>query len=466
MVSSVPAGLAIVPAAALCLGYLLPYVARQRARAWQVPLEDRFSANARVIEPAATAPQAEGSSSVPLLSGTNSKRTAPMHRPATSRPAKPVRPIQPARAGELEPAAARRRAAGRPQDSGPERDPSSADQRAARTRAAAIRAGLAGSFALLTILAVVLAVTADLSAWAAVTCAALTTGVLVSGQRAARADARARAAWDTAPTGARPAGTVARGSAPGAAQSAAERPGAAGASSRRAPAARVADGRRTGTGTRQAAARPQVGGSATAVGRPNPKASATAARGRAQGERAASADSPDSTGARRPGLSGRISGGRTTYHLPPSAPITPLDLDGEAARPAGRRRFTTARPTIPTLIEPPADSAPTAATSEDASSDEPPKPKRAPARTAVPAPTYAMMPGAPKWEPEALTALDYAKAREAAARVTQRAAAEALAEGLETPATGPIKIPGRVVFAEDALDLDRAIAARRRAAGR
>jgi hypothetical protein len=77
-----------------------------------------------------------------------------------------------------------------------------------------------------------------------------------------------------------------------------------------------------------------------------------------------------------------------------------------------------------------------------------------------------MMPGAPKWEPKALTALDYAQARQAAVRATQQAAADALAEGVETAVTGEVKIPGRVVFSEDAIDLDRAIAARRRAAGR
>jgi hypothetical protein len=77
-----------------------------------------------------------------------------------------------------------------------------------------------------------------------------------------------------------------------------------------------------------------------------------------------------------------------------------------------------------------------------------------------------MMPGAPKWEPKPLTATDYAQARAAATRATQRAAAESLAEGVATSVTGEIKIPGRIVFAEAALDLDRAIAARRRAAGR
>jgi hypothetical protein len=76
-----------------------------------------------------------------------------------------------------------------------------------------------------------------------------------------------------------------------------------------------------------------------------------------------------------------------------------------------------------------------------------------------------MMSGAPRWEPKALTAADYDQAEAAAAAETRRAAAAARAEGLETVVTGEIRIPGRVVFAEDAIDLDRAIRARRRAAG-
>jgi hypothetical protein len=75
------------------------------------------------------------------------------------------------------------------------------------------------------------------------------------------------------------------------------------------------------------------------------------------------------------------------------------------------------------------------------------------------------MAAAPRWEPRPLTAADYAEARDAASRATLRAAAEARAEGVETAATGPIQVPGRIIFQDGALDVDRAIAARRRAAG-
>jgi hypothetical protein len=83
----------------------------------------------------------------------------------------------------------------------------------------------------------------------------------------------------------------------------------------------------------------------------------------------------------------------------------------------------------------------------------------------VPPPSYTTVSGAPRWEPKPLTSADYAQARRAAARATQRAAEEARAEGVETAATGQIRVPGRIIFSDGALDLDRAIAARRRAAG-
>lgn len=336
-----------------------------------------------------------------------------MQRPATSRPAKPVR--APA------PAAAPRTAAAKAE---PLSRPDQAEFN--RARAAATRISLAAAFALLTIIGVTLSITSGLTVWAAVVCGALTGAVLVAGRRAVvverrrtrsrMPDAVARPAPGTA--GRAPAGQASVGRAP-AGQAA--RPSAKTAKTAR-PSARAAD-----SGQESHSRDGQSTGAHLEA--------------RASDGRAAS-----SSEARRPGVSGRVTGGRTVYHLPESVEIRPVEAAPEP------RRFT---PSRPARVAPPApESAPVAQ----------PKPARAPG--GVPAPTYTMMPGAPKWEPKALTALDYAHARDAATRATRQAAAEALAEGVETAATGEIRIPGRVVFSEDAIDLDRAIAARRRAAGR
>jgi hypothetical protein len=165
----------------------------------------------------------------------------------------------------------------------------------------------------------------------------------------------------------------------------------------------------------------------------------------------ASAAVEESNWARRPGVSGRVKSGRAVRHLPEPVKITPLEVSELAEERVKPRRVTPARPTpAPATAKLPRET----------------KPKKTLTQTVVPAPTYTLMPDAPKWEPRGLTDLDYAQARQAATKATERAAAEARAEGVELAVTGELKIPGRVVFADGALDLDRAIAARRRAAGR
>jgi hypothetical protein len=401
-----------------------------------------------------------------------------------------------------------------------------------------MRVCLAGSFALLTILAVVLKLTSGLTWWAAAVCAALTAAVLVAGRRAVVVERRAeryrQAALNAddavvavpaparvsagrlnaddavqAPTGRAKgvAGAARRskeafgqergdgrgseaapaGHAPGDVPlgRAARRAGAqrkdqtadgSGPSSRPAATAvsvpsglRPADSRRTSAddaGSERFGDTPsrESDWDRDAGGRAGTGATGSERLG-AKGESTASstdsaptlAAADEAARARRPGISGRVRNGRAVYHLPESVRIRPVELEDSAqeapAAAAKPRRLTPARPKAV-----PHDTRKAPARS--------PKPTRIAAPADIPAPTYTMMPGAPKWEPKALTALDYAQAREAAARATQRAAAESRAEGVETSATGEIKVPDRVVFADAALDLDRAIAARRRAAGR
>jgi hypothetical protein len=352
-----------------------------------------------------------------------------------------------------------------------------------------MRACLTGSFAILTILAVTLHLTSGLTVWAAAVCGALTAGVLVAGRHAVVVERRAQARRRDAASGAADASghpqfdEVPAASVNTAPQARTGTPAADPASPVSANArtpARATAGRTAGrddtadrgavllpdsrpsTGRRgRAAGSAEIGDDQTAEDSgwaPSAQAEADApadqsvGRGYAGGGGTAStAGTADSASARRPGISGRVQGGRAVYHLPESVQIRPVELD-EATEPARPRRLTPARP----------KAVPAAAPEQPAGT---PKPKRIAVPAGIPAPTYTLMPGAPKWEPKALTALDYAQAREAAARATQRAAAESLAEGVETAATGEIKIPDRVVFAEAALDLNRAIAARRRAAG-
>ncbi|MDR2347936.1 MAG: hypothetical protein LBD90_04830 [Bifidobacteriaceae bacterium] len=441
-----------------------------------------------------------------------------MQRPATSRPGKPVRPttpspqphVDPNRPGRQRPSAA----APIPGDAGRSNAVQpSVDPRTARARAAAMRAALAGAFALLTILAVTLRLTSDLTVWAAVVCGAATAAVLVAGGRAATADSRRQAGsagrrrdnagLDASAVRPRPPGTGRRPVSSLADTSSAVAGGAGrSASGGPAPAGRLAKSNARPKSVPAVAPSAPLGHPAGAAPdrRPpgeryrhaddvdgGPASAATSADRRARGSRhrdadgadagAASADRPakgerhrDADGgtdgtasadgpaqgasARRPGVSGRVQGGRGVYHLPESVEIRPVELGEPApAQPPQPRRFTTARPTR--VPQDPREAADDAAPARKPSAPSP-----------VPAPTYTMMPGAPKWEPKPLTATDYAQARAAATRATQRAAAESLAEGVATSVTGEIKIPGRIVFAEAALDLDRAIAARRRAAGR
>jgi hypothetical protein len=150
-----------------------------------------------------------------------------------------------------------------------------------------------------------------------------------------------------------------------------------------------------------------------------------------------------------------------------SAPLGfDLSRDQGSNEPQEPRRFTTTRRTEPT----PAGRAPMA-TSQLGAGGSQWTPNE------LPPPTYTLMSPSPRWEPKALTALDYARARDAAARAAERAAEEARAEGSKvsedaavaglggSPQGGRAKLPPRVVFTDNALDLDRAIVSRRRAVG-
>jgi hypothetical protein len=281
------------------------------------------------------------------------------------------------------------------------------------------------AFTLLTLCALVLSATAGLTLWAAAVCATLTGGVLVAGRRAVIAEQRMTAARADEP-----------------------RPAQAGS--------------RAGSGSASSAetdsAGPDTVGPSAAQTLADLDESPITARAK-EGAR----------GGRRPAVATKRTG--DAFRLPEPLEITEVvtkDLEDQprAGRPA--RRFTTPRPKT---VAAPAE-APVAGGAEDVGSDTTSQ-DRSPSTTkggpwtpaGVPAPSYTTMPNAPRWEPRPLTAADYAQARRAAEQATRRAAEEARAEGLETAATGQIKIPGRVIFSEDALDLDRAIAARRRAAG-
>ncbi|MDR0626501.1 MAG: hypothetical protein LBG11_04445, partial [Bifidobacteriaceae bacterium] len=386
--SSVPAGLVIIPAAALCIGYLLPYASRRRAQSWEVPLEDRFSLSARAIEPTAE-PSSPGPSSVPLLARTEAKRTEVMQRPATSRPAKPVRPITPARpsgAGAPKPtkrpgqtgakaaAAAKTVRPAKPDRSasaGPPAAPANVDHRFVRARAAAIRASLTGAFALLMVMALTLNLTSGLTIWAAVCCGALTGGMLVLGRRAAVAERSAAG---------RASRVAVSAPVPDAAQPAT-------ASTAR-PISRPGHGRSAGAGKTAVAARGAASADrAEAGGKAANKRRAGAATERS-GEKAvgggttASTREAEARAARRPGVSGRVKSGRTVYHLPEPVKITPLEAAESAEDTVKPRRVTPARPTpAPAKAQLPRET----------------KPKKALTPTAVPAPTYTLMPDAPKW---------------------------------------------------------------------
>jgi hypothetical protein len=282
------------------------------------------------------------------------------------------------------------------------------------------------ALALLTVLGLVLSVTASLTIWAPVICAALTGGVIGAGRYAVAAErrsARTESALQEA-TGVEPAQAA------------------------KATAARTSQ-------TKAAGSR-----AASVERSPEPAEPARTADRAASSKETAARSATKA--ARRPGISGRIESGRSTYHLPKPLPIAeaqpdevllttsfePEPLGGESeAKPP--RRFTTARPKQVTEPEPEAEAS---------------EPERWTPHE-VPAPTYTLMSGAPRWEPKPLTALDYRQAQEAAARVTEQAAQNARAEGVEPVAANRPKVPRRVIFSEGALDLDRAIASRRRAAG-
>jgi hypothetical protein len=148
--------------------------------------------------------------------------------------------------------------------------------------------------------------------------------------------------------------------------------------------------------------------------------------------------------------------GERAFRLPEPLEIKAVEAE-EVRREA--RRFTTPKPK--TVAEPAA----VEATPEEQPTPRPEETGGLWAPRGIPAPSYTTMPNAPRWEPKPLTSADYAQARRAATEATRRAAEQARAEGVETAATGQLKVPARVIFSDDALDLDRAIAARRRAAG-
>ncbi|MDR2113877.1 MAG: hypothetical protein LBO75_01205 [Bifidobacteriaceae bacterium] len=456
MESSVPTALAVVAACVLCIGYLLPHVTRRRIRDAEVPLEDRFSARARVIDPP-NQPEPAGRSSAALLGGTSAQRTKLMQRPATSRPVKPAKPVCPDPVSH--------ETISTHQSGTPAAElaaPLSVSE--LRARAARIRASLALGFLLLTICAVILWATAGLNGWAAVGCGTIALGVLAAGRRAVLLQQKADAQRAERGFG-------------GTAQIEAEPMHDA--------AARAASVLKA----------PETVGKRSATSETRPAA-------------AAGAKTSGSTNGRRPNIAKSNNGAsrKRAYKLPRPLEITVveaapveadevLDITPPQARP---RRFTTSRPAVvETTLEVSGEvtvqtevlavseadyeiNAKSAAEAERAAEANTgaenaggtiagsPKPHPSADKTwtpsPIPPPSYTTMAGAPRWEPKPLTAADYAEARRAAASATARAAQEARAEGLESAATGKIKIPERVIFADDALNIDRAITARRRAA--
>jgi SWI/SNF-related matrix-associated actin-dependent regulator 1 of chromatin subfamily A len=531
----------MLTATALCLGYLLPHVSRRRSIDAELPVEDRFSTSARVIDPP-TEPTPAGRSSTALLAGTHVQRTATMQRPATSRPITPARPIKPLEAAADSPASPQRaksaqRARQRPgqpagrsahesaaaaKPVGPAPDaaarPSAhpASLAESRARAARLRASLLIGFTLLAVCALGLTITAGLNPWAAAVCAALAASVLVAGRIAVVAEQRADAARAVPSPKLRPASGTAGGAANvdskgsgsearANAAAAGARADATGGGERARTAARAdAAGARAGaarTGARAGAAaagseaRADAAGATADLGAEGLAGGASETRGR-PGYESGPADSRTRPG-RRPAIPGR-SRARGAFKLPEPLEIKAVSAEELTAAGAGRepvasangrRRMSPARPKLvlgateqipkaaalpqgePISADQPEASAPTRRQPGDPVAPEVGQAGSGPAAKGatwtprgVPAPSYTLMSGAPRWEPKPLTATDFAQARRAAAQATQRAAAEARAEGLETAATGEIPIPGRVIFSDGALDLDRAIAARRRAA--
>ncbi|MDR2253837.1 MAG: hypothetical protein LBD97_08295, partial [Bifidobacteriaceae bacterium] len=222
MENSVPAAITLIAVVTVSLGYLLPHLSRRRLSDAELPVEDRFSVRARLIErPTETTPTER--SSTALLAGTRVQRTGIMQRPATSQPIKPARPIPPRQASRQalgkEPSGARkaprvRDAAPAAAAGGPAGDARSAAPTPhhgatalpprlvqARAQAARVRASLVAAFTLLTVIGLALALTVGMTFWAPAVCAALAGGTLVASHRAVLAEQRsdARMAGRAAP---------------------------------------------------------------------------------------------------------------------------------------------------------------------------------------------------------------------------------------------------------------------------
>ncbi|MCL1898307.1 MAG: hypothetical protein FWG16_05745, partial [Micrococcales bacterium] len=268
-----PTALAAVAVLVLCLGYLLPHVAKRRHQASMVPVEDRFSEAARLIEPASPAQPDQTESSKALLAPPTSARNRQMNRP----PASPVRPVLPA--GRPTPGAkvpAKTRPAQSPQ-----------------VRAAKIRGAAAVGFLGLTLVTAILTFVGLPWFMPAVTLGCFGV-VLVAGRRAAVANAK--------PAGARPqAKSIGQAGAVGLPDAVASKPANSYSS-------RPRQDSRPVLAQTQGRAQGQTQGRAVAQGQ---------ARTQGQGQ---------VLGRRRPGMSGRIVAGQTTdFHLPEPLVITEVE---------------------------------------------------------------------------------------------------------------------------------------------
>jgi hypothetical protein len=334
-----------------------------------------------------------------------------------------------------------------PRAAAPQATAQSARRSAERAKAARARGAIAASLGLLTVIAVVLSFTMGLTWWATLVTASMMGGVAIAGRRTVLAEQRADSARAAGLSGGSAAvagehedrelrgepedraGQEARtadaeGSAVPDAEGASTRSVSVGAVANKSTAGRSTAKRTAGPQHVQASASPFSGGAAEAL----------------------------PTSGRRPGVSGRIRAGREEIALPAPLTITDVEL---GTLPVG------AAPSAPQTVEPTEVLAPVPVA--EAYRAEPKREVWTP--TDVPAPSYTLKSDAARWEPKQLTAVDYARASEAAFRATEQAAREARAAGETHPETSATGLPTRVIFTEGALDLDRALAKRRAAGG-
>jgi len=162
-----------------------------------------------------------------------------------------------------------------------------------------------------------------------------------------------------------------------------------------------------------------------------------------------------SAGARRPGISGRIVAGQTDFQLPEPLVITEVELGSVFS--SGDN--ATATEPIPVAVDtPPAAPATVSEPQPDASAG---KANWTP--TPVPPPSYTLSGVAARWEPKALTEVDYAQASQAALRLTEEATEQARQAGVTHPETTSRGLPVRRIFSDKGIDLNKALDRRRTA---